>query len=279
MKIQWFPGHMKKAVREISKDLSLVDVVIEVLDSRCPYSSMNEELEKLCSNKKILYILNKEDLSDLNKLNIVKSDFDKNNTAYISLDGRNNDISKKINNKINDIAKEIFEKRQKKQIIDKTIKAMVVGMPNVGKSTVINSYVKKKVAQSANKPGVTKSKSWIRISDTIELLDTPGISETKFKDEKKGINLALIGSINDNAVNIEELVLVFIEYLLKEYPNSIKERYKIDLTNKTAIEVYDEIAKKNNCIKKTNKQIDYDRVAKLILKDFRNGLLGKISLE
>lgn len=279
MKIQWYPGHMKKAVREINKDLSLVDVIIEVLDSRCPFSTMNTEIEKMCSNKKILYILNKEDLADINKLKNIKNIFDKEGKAYISFDGRNNDISKKVNATIIEIAKDIFEKREKKHIIDKSIRAMVVGMPNVGKSTFINSYVKKKVAKAANTPGVTKAKSWIRISDAIELLDTPGITETKFSDENKGINLAIIGSINDNAVNIEELVLVFIEYLLKEYPNNIKERYNIDTENKTALEVYDEIALKNNCIKKTSKMVDYDRVAKLILKDFRNGLLGKISLE
>ncbi|MDO5564574.1 MAG: ribosome biogenesis GTPase YlqF [Eubacteriales bacterium] len=280
MKIQWFPGHMQKATRRIKEDLSIIDILIEIIDARAPISSRNIELEKLFVNKKTLLIINKIDLISKEKIIELKEYYNSNNYIYIMLDSRKNDIKNQVDKKIDILCEEIYEKRRKKGIKDIKIKALVFGMPNVGKSTFINSYVRKKVANTGDTPGVTKDKSWIRISNKLELLDTPGISETKFDNDIKGINLSLIGSIKDQNVNIEEVVLYFIKYMKEKYPKLLEERYNIiEINKKNELEVYDEIAKKNNCIKSNTKYIDYEKCAKIILRDFRQGSLGKISLE
>lgn len=284
MNIEWYPGHVAKARREIKEHLKEVDLVIEIIDARCPLSSINFLNEEI-RNKKRLIIVNKIDLADkdaiktLNKKKIseVVDNFD---GELLFLDSRNNNIQREVDKKIDILTKDIIEKNEKKGIAKTVIKAMVVGMPNVGKSTFINSYVKKKVNKVENTPGVTKSLQWAKISDKVLLLDTPGVTVKKFENNDVGLNLALVGSINDDILEKQDLAYEFLNKVYKKYYDLFIKRYKLEKVNKdsTAIEVMDEIAEKNAAYKKGG-GINYDKVANLIINDFRKGLIGNISLE
>lgn len=284
MNIEWYPGHVAKARREIKEHLKEVDLVIEIIDARCPLSSINFLNEEI-KNKKRLIIVNKIDLVDkdvikiLNKKKIseVVENFD---GELLFLDSRNNNIQREVDKKIDILTKEIVDKNEKKGITKTLVKAMVVGMPNVGKSTFINSYVKKKVNKVENTPGVTKSLQWAKISDKVLLLDTPGVTVKKFENNDVGLNLALVGSINDDILEKQDLAYEFLNKVYKKYSDLFIKRYKLDKANKdsTAIEVMDEIAEKTAAYKKGG-GINYDKVANLIINDFRKGLIGNISLE
>lgn len=284
MNIEWYPGHVAKARREIKEHLKEVDLVIEIIDARCPLSSINFLNEEI-KNKKRLIIVNKIDLADkdaikiLNKKKIseVVDNFD---GELLFLDSRNNNIQREVDKKIDILTKDIIEKNEKKGIAKTLIKAMVVGMPNVGKSTFINSYVKKKVNKVENTPGVTKSLQWAKISDKVLLLDTPGVTVKKFENNDVGLNLALVGSINDDILEKQDLAYEFLNKVYNKYSDLFIKRYKLEKANKdsTAIEVMDEIAEKNAAYKMGG-GINYDKVANLIINDFRKGLIGNISLE
>ena len=284
MNIEWYPGHIAKARREIKEHLKEVDLVIEIIDARCPLSSINFLNEEI-KNKKRLIVVNKVDLADKDylksfnksKLNDIIENYD---GELLFLDSRNNNIKKEVDRKIEVLTKDIIEKKEKKGIVNVVIKAMVIGMPNVGKSTFINSYVKKKVNKVENTPGVTKKLNWTKISDKVLLLDTPGVTVKKFKNDDVGINLALVGSINDNIIEKQDLAYEFINKTYKKYNDLIIKRYKLEKVNNnsSALEVMDEIAEKTKAYKKDG-AINYDKVASLIINDFRKGLIGKISLE
>ena len=284
MKIQWYPGHVAKARREIKSHLKEVDIVIEIIDARCILSSINFLSEEI-KNKKHLIVVNKVDLVDAKDLKKVDKDFISNAVGrdfdgeIIFIDSRNNNIKKIVDKKIDILCDEILEKNKTKGIKNVIFKAMVVGMPNVGKSTFINSYVKKKVNMVRNIPGVTKELKWTKISDKLLLLDTPGVTLKKF-DDNMGVNLALIGSINDNIVEKQELAFEFINKCYKKYSKNFIDRYKLKNVdeNSSAIFVMDEIARSRGFVKKNN-IIDYERTANLIINDFRDGSLGKINLE
>lgn len=284
MNIEWYPGHVAKARREIKEHLKEVDLVIEIIDARCPLSSINFLNEEI-KNKKRLIIVNKIDLADKDtiknltkkKISEVVDNFD---GEILFLDSRNNNIKREVDKKIDILTKEIVEKNEKKGITKTLVKAMVVGMPNVGKSTFINSYVKKKVNKVENTPGVTKSLQWAKISDKVLLLDTPGVTVKKFENNDVGINLALVGSINDDILEKQDLAYEFLNKAYKKYSNLFIKRYKLEKVNEdsSAIEVMDEIAEKTAAYKKGG-GINYDKVANLIINDFRKGLIGNISLE
>ena len=284
MNIEWYPGHIAKARREIKEHLKEVDLVIEIIDARCPLSSINFLNEEI-KNKKRIIIVNKIDLADedalknfnKNKLKNIITDFDR---ELLFLDSRNNNIKREVDKKIEILTQDIIEKKEKKGIVNNIVKAMVVGMPNVGKSTFINSYVKKKVNKVENTPGVTKKLQWTKISDKVLLLDTPGVTVKKFKNDDVGINLALVGSINDDIIEKQDLAYEFINKVYKKYKDLIIKRYKLEKANEdsSAIMVMDEIAEKTKAYKK-NGEINYDKVASLIINDFRKGLIGRISLE
>lgn len=284
MRIEWFPGHIAKARREIKEHIKEVDLVIEIVDARCIMSSINFLNEEI-KNKKRLIVVNKIDLADenetrkitKNRLKEIVKDFD---GEIVLLDSRNNNIKKDVDKKIDILAKEIIEKNEKKGIMNTTVKSMVVGMPNVGKSTFINSYVRKKVNKVENTPGVTKRLSWTKISDKMLLLDTPGVTVKKFENNDIGLNLALVGSINDDILEKQDLAYEFIQKVYKKYYKLFIKRYKLEKSdeNTVPLDVMNEIAEKNACYKKGG-DINYDKVANLIINDFRKGNIGRISLE
>lgn len=277
--INWYPGHMTKAIRQMQEDIKLVDLVIELLDARLPLSSRNPEIDKLAANKSRLILLNKADLAD-EKYNKSWSDYFKDKGLYvIEINSKKGTGVKSINGIIAEACREKLERDRKRGILNRPIRAMVVGIPNVGKSTFINSYAGKACAKTGNKPGVTKGKQWIKLNKNLDLLDTPGILWPKFEDEQVGINLAIAGSINDNILNISELTLYFIEFLQKVYPDILKERYVIEiLPEDKPLDILGKIAVKRGC-KLKGDEYDYEKASNIIIDDYRNGRLGRITLE
>lgn len=279
MKIQWYPGHMAKAKRNIRNDLQLVDLVIEVLDSRCPESTRNPDIDSFAKDKARIMLLNKADLADRKQTQAFSNYFRAKGFYSMEIDARSKAGLKKLNALIDEACQPIVERNQKKGIKTPIIRAMVLGIPNVGKSTFINSFVGKSMAKTGNKPGVTRGNQWIKVNPHVQLLDTPGITWPKFEREIVGMNLAIIGSINDQILNIDELVFYLIKYLIRYYPKALPERYGESLEGmEEALPVFDEIARRRGCMKKGGDP-DYTKTAKLILDDFRAGRLGNITLE
>ena len=228
MNYQWYPGHMTKAKRMMQEDIKLIDLVIELLDARIPMSSRNPDIDELGKNKSRLILLNKSDLSD-KAANKAWAEFFKEKGCFVlEADSRNAGGLKPINGIIQEACREKIERDRKRGILNRPVRAMVVGIPNVGKSTFINSFAGKACARTGNKPGVTKGKQWIRLNKNVELLDTPGILWPKFDDPKVGLHLALIGSMNDEILNVDELSLELIGFLAKQYPGVLKERFTCD---------------------------------------------------
>ena len=277
MNIQWYPGHMTKARRMMEEDIKLIDLVIELVDARLPRSSRNPDIDKLAKNKSRLILLNKSDLADDNINNMWSAYFKNMGFYVVKLDARNGSGMKAINAVIQEACKEKIERDRKRGILNRPVRAMVVGIPNVGKSTFINSYAKKACAKTGNKAGVTKGKQWIKLNKGLELLDTPGILWPKFEDQQVGIRLAISGSINDDILNIAELSLELIKILVSEYPGKLHDRYDIDETMKP-LNILEAIAIKRCCLKK-GEQIDIDKAANIVIDEFRAGKLGRISLE
>ena len=277
MNFQWYPGHMTKAKRQMQEDIKLIDLVVEIVDSRIPFSSRNPDIDELGKNKYRLILMNKSDLADKKATEKWSAYFKSKGYFVVSLDARSKAGMKSITDIIMEACKEKIERDLKRGIKNRPVRAMVVGIPNVGKSTFINSYAGKACAKTGNKPGVTKGKQWIRLSKNVELLDTPGILWPKFEDQMVGLRLALIGSIKDEILNIDELAIELIKYLTQAYPGILAERYTIEeVENPTDILV--SIAKSRNCISKGG-ELDYSKAAVLLIDDFRSGKLGKLTLE
>ncbi len=277
MNVQWYPGHMTKAKRQMQEDIKLIDLVIELVDARVPYASRNPDIDELGKNKYRLILMNKADLADKVQTDRWSEYFRKKGFYVIALDARKKNGMKQITDVIMEACKEKIERDQKRGILNRPIRAMVVGIPNVGKSTFINSFAGKACAKTGNKPGVTKGKQWIRLNKNVELLDTPGILWPKFKDQAVGLRLAMIGAINDEILNTDELALELIQILRADYPGILKERYQLEETGKD-LDVLLEIAKNRNCIGKGN-ELDYSKAAKLLIEEFRSGAIGNITLE
>ena len=277
MNYQWYPGHMTKARRMMEENIKLIDLVIEVVDARIPMSSRNPDIDNLAKNKARLILLNKSDLSD-ERLNQQWIDyFAQKGVLCLKLNSRSGAGIKQMNSAIERACHEKIERDKKKGIMNRPVRAMVVGIPNVGKSTFINAYAGRACAKTGNKPGVTKGKQWIRLSKQLELLDTPGILWPKFEDQQVGLHLAMIGSINDEILNVEELALSVIDYLTAEYPGTLEKRFGFEgVTDR--VEILGEIARVRGCLKKGN-ELDYEKAARLLMDDFRSGKLGRITLE
>lgn len=277
MHFQWYPGHMTKAKRQMQEDIKLIDLVIELVDARIPLSSRNPDIDELGRQKARMVLMNKADLADEEQNNAWASYFKEKGFFVVKLDARNKAGMKIISNVILDACKEKIERDRRRGIKNRPVRAMVVGIPNVGKSTFINTYAGKACTKTGNKPGVTKGKQWIRLNKNVELLDTPGILWPKFEDQRVGLYLALAGSIKDEILNIDELSLELITILQAKYPGLLAERYGV-AEGQTSAEVLGEIAKNRNCLKKGS-ELDYSKAAALVVDEFRSGRLGKITLE
>lgn len=270
MSIQWFPGHMQKARRQMEEQLKLVDIIIELRDARIPDASANPILQELAPNKPRLIILNKSDLADenLNKLWLNKFEH------CLLIDSTSDNLSKIVVNEVKEILKDKLEKAKARGIRKKVLRAMVVGIPNVGKSTFINNIVKKKAAKVENRPGVTRSLQWIKINEDIELLDTPGVLWPKFDNQDDARLVALVGSINDEVItDLNELVSFGLKYIVSKYPGLLSKRYNID-ENKD--DLINEISRSKSWLTKEG-EIDQTKAISAILKDIRSGAIGRIT--
>lgn len=273
--IQWFPGHMQKAKREIKEKLKLVNIVYIVVDARLPYSSFNPILLETITNKPVLVLINKADMADpIETKKWLKYYHD---IGYHSLDidavSRYN--IKKIIPKTKEILKEVIKKNKLKGI-HTSLRSIIIGIPNVGKSTIINTMVKKKVSQVGDKPGVTKAQQWIRLDDDIDLLDTPGVLWPKFDTKEIGLSLALSGAIKDTILPIDDVVAYGFDFLIKYYKKIFFERYKMDI-ELPILDIYEHIGKIRGCL--LNKDIDYERVNRLFINDIRKVLIGRITFD
>jgi ribosome biogenesis GTPase A len=277
MNIQWYPGHMTKAKRMMQEDIKLIDIVIELLDARVPFSSRNPDIDTLANNKYRLVLLNKSDLADQNVTAKWENYFKDKGIMTVTINARNGQGMKAITAKVQEACKEKIERDRKRGIMNRPIRAMIVGIPNVGKSTFINSFAKKACTKVGNKPGVTKGKQWIKINKNVELLDTPGILWPKFEDDTVGEHLAFIGSINDEILQKTELCCDLIQFLKEYYPGTLAERYQVDEESEST-DMLAGIAKNRGCLLKGN-ELNYEKAAGILLDEFRNGKLGRISLE
>ena len=268
---------MTKAKRMMQENIKLIDLVIELVDARVPMSSRNPDIDELGKNKARLILLNKADLADEKQTEEWIGYFRGKGYSAVKVNSRKGGGIKSIQGVIQEACKEKTERDRKRGILNRPVRAMVVGIPNVGKSTFINALAGKACAKTGNKPGVTKGKQWIRLNKNVELLDTPGILWPKFEDQQVGLHLAMIGSINDEILNVEELALSVIDYLTAEYPGTLEKRFGFEgMTDR--VEILGEIARVRGCLKKGN-ELDYEKAARLLMDDFRSGKLGRITLE
>ena len=277
MNYQWYPGHMTKAKRQMQEDIKLIDLLIELVDARVPFSSRNPDIDKLGANKGRMVLLNKSDLADPKGNKAWVEYFKSQGITVLEINSRTGSGMKSIQNAVNEACKEKRERDKKRGILNRPIRAMVVGIPNVGKSTFINSYAGKACTKTGNKPGVTKGKQWIRLGKGLELLDTPGILWPKFEDQEVGMRLAFIGSINDEILIEDELAMDLIKYLKSRYPLAIENRFQIE-ENEDPVVTLANIAKARGCYKK-GQEIDYTKAASILMDEFRSGKLGKMTLE
>ena len=277
MNVQWYPGHMTKAKRQMQEDIKLIDLIIELVDARVPLSSRNPDIDELGKNKARMILLNKADLADEKQSRAWMDYFKEKGFYAVSIDSRNKGSMKAVSAAITEACKEKTERDRRRGIKNRPVRAMVAGIPNVGKSTFINTFAGKACAKTGNKPGVTKGKQWIRLNKSVELLDTPGILWPKFEDQEVGMRLAYIGSIKDDILNMEELAINLIGYLQEYYPEVLVSRYELS-EGLTSLEVLTGIAKARGCIKK-GEELDYSKASLLLLDEFRSGKLGRITLE
>lgn len=277
MHFQWYPGHMTKARRAMQEDIKLIDVVIELVDARIPLASKNPDIDALAQNKSRILLLNKSDMADPAWIDPWIRYFEQKGYLAMAVNSKKRNELKRVNSLIQKACKEKMERDRKRGILNRPVRAMIVGIPNVGKSTFINSFAGKACAKTGNKPGVTKGKQWIRLGKQVELLDTPGILWPKFEDQTVGQHLAFIGSIKDELIQSVDLALDLIEFLVAQYPGVLEKTYGVTETQNSADLLLD-VAKSRGCLKKGNEP-DYDKAAFLILDDFRNARLGNISIE
>lgn len=277
MHFQWYPGHMTKAKRMMQEDIKLIDLVIELVDARIPISSRNPDIDELGKNKARLILLNKSDLAEEKQNDAWVEFFKEKGFSVVKVNSRKGGGIKSIQGVIQEACKEKMERDRKRGILNRPVRAMVVGIPNVGKSTFINSLAGKACAKTGNKPGVTKGKQWIRLNKNVELLDTPGILWPKFEDQTVGLRLAFIGSIKDEILNVEELAAELIQFMKKNYTGVLAEKYNIEEVE-DPYQCLAGIAESRHCLLRGN-ELDVNKAAVLLIDDFRNGRMGRITLE
>lgn len=277
MNYQWYPGHMTKAKRQMQEDIKLIDLIIELVDARIPVSSRNPDIDELGKNKARLILLNKSDLADERRNTEWMEYFEGKGFHAVKVNSRSGAGLKAIQGIVQDACKEKIERDRRRGILNRPVRAMVVGIPNVGKSTFINSYAGRACAKTGNKPGVTKGKQWIRLGKGLELLDTPGILWPKFEDQSVGLKLAMIGSIKDEILNTEELAIELLKKLTADYPGILAQRYEIQ-ESADAVQMLEGVAKNRGCLLKGG-SLDYTKASQILLEEFRNGKIGRITLE
>ena len=278
MNIQWYPGHMTKAKRAMKEDIKLIDLVIELVDARVPLSSRNPDIDDLAKGKARMVLLNKSDLADERVNAQWAAWFEAKNIHAVKVDSRNKGTLKQVQSVVQEACKEKIERDRKRGIMNRPIRTMVVGIPNVGKSTFINSFAGKACAKTGNKPGVTKGNQWIRLNKTLELLDTPGILWPKFEDQAVGLKLALIGSINDQILNKDDLACRCIRILKERYPGMVSQRFGLETEDKEPAAILEDVARLRSCLMKGG-ELDIARAAAMVLDDFRSGKQGRVTLE
>ena len=284
MNIQWYPGHMTKAKRAMKEDIKLIDLIIELVDARVPLASPNPDIDELGKGKARLILLNKSDLASEKQNEAWTAWFKKKGFFVVKVNARSGAGLKQITGVVQEACKEKIERDRRRGILNRPVRAMVVGIPNVGKSTFINSFAGKACTKTGNKPGVTKGNQWIRLNKTLELLDTPGILWPRFEDQRVGLLLAFIGSINDEILNKDELAMELIRFLETYYPQILPQRYlpdedkEVSSGSRTELEWLSQIAKVRGCLLKGGEP-DYGKAAALVIDDFRSGRLGRITLE
>ncbi len=277
MNYQWYPGHMTKAKRMMQENIKLIDLIIEVVDARIPVSSRNPDIDELGKNKARLILLNKSDLADERQNEKWTQHFTEKGFFVVKANSKSGAGIRQVLPVIMEACKEKIERDRKRGIQNRPVRAMVVGIPNVWKSTFIKSFAGKACTKTGNKPGVTKGKQWIRINKNVELLDTPGILWPKFEDQSVGAKLAMVGSIKDEILNLEELSLELLGYLHRDYEGILKERYDVE-ESEDRLKMLEAIAVNRNCLQKGS-ELDYGKASNILLEEFRNGKIGRITLE
>lgn len=277
MTIQWFPGHMAKARREVTEKLKLIDIVFELVDARLPLSSRNPMIDEIIQQKPRIILLNKADLADSEWTKEWIAYFKSRQLPAIAINSQEGQGLSQIMNKTKELLKEKFERMRARGIKPRAVRAMIVGIPNVGKSTLINRLAKRNIAKTGNTPGVTKAQQWIKVGKELELLDTPGILWPKFEDEEVGYKLALTGAIKDSIINLQDVAAYGLRFLKEHYPERLTERYQID-PHLEIIEMFDAIGKLRGCLLKGG-EIDYDKTTDIIIRDIRSEKLGKLTFD
>mgnify|MGYP005765271787 FL=1 len=278
LNLNWYPGHMAKTKKQLIEDLKLIDIVVEVVDARIPLASINPDIQEYIKEKTKIVVLNKADLADENETKNWVKKYNSQGITAVEVEASNGKNIQSVVNKIKVEYEKIKEKYIQKGRIGKSIRVMVIGIPNVGKSTFINSLAKRNTAKVGNKPGVTKQKQWIKIDNNIEIMDTPGMLWPRLDNQEYAMHLAFCGTIGENSIDNEEIAYYLLEYLIKNYPNRIEERYNIKIENKETIEILEEIARKRGAIV-SGGNINMQKISDIILNEFRSGKLGRITIE
>ncbi|MFL8935815.1 ribosome biogenesis GTPase YlqF [Rossellomorea oryzaecorticis] len=278
MTIQWFPGHMAKARRQVTEKLKLVDIVIELVDARIPLSSRNPMIEEIIGQKPRLVLLNKADMADPVKTDQWITYFEEQGIKALAVNAQGGKGLHSIVQSAKDILKEKFDRMKSRGMRPRAIRAMIVGIPNVGKSTLINRLAKKNIAKTGNTPGVTKAQQWIKVGKELELLDTPGILWPKFEDESVGYKLALTGAIKDTILNLQDIALFGLNFLEANYPERLKDRYSLDEIPEEILAKFDAVGKKRGCLM-AGGEVDYDKTSEVIIRDIRNVQLGPMTFD
>ncbi|PRO65247.1 ribosome biogenesis GTPase YlqF [Alkalicoccus urumqiensis] len=278
MAVQWYPGHMAKAKREVTEKLKQIDVVIEIVDARIPLSSRNPMIEELISHKPRLVLLNKSDLADPETTKAWQEAFSDEFTSTLTIDAQHGKGIKQIPQEVKKLASVLFAKWERKGINPRAVRTLILGIPNVGKSTVINKLAGKKIAIIGDKPGVTKKQQWIKVGKEMELLDTPGILWPKFEEEAVGYRLALTGAVKEDLLDFQDMAVFLLRFMTDTYPEVLKSRYDLSHIPEDMVELFDAIGRRRGCLV-SGGEVDYDRTAEIVFRDFRQGLFGRVSLE
>ncbi|MGM7720354.1 ribosome biogenesis GTPase YlqF [Metabacillus sp. Hm71] len=278
MTIQWFPGHMAKARRQVTEKLKLIDIVFELVDARIPMSSRNPMIDEIVSSKPRIVLLNKADKADESVTRQWLEYFKEKGISALAIDAQTGTGLKQITQLSKELLKEKFDKMAAKGIKPRAIRALIIGIPNVGKSTLINRLAKKNIAKTGDRPGVTTAQQWVKVGNELELLDTPGILWPKFEDQLVGLKLATTGAIKDAILNLQEVTVFALNFLKEHYPHRLKERFDLEELPDEVVPLFDVIGKKRGCIMPGG-YIDYDKTSELVLREIRADKLGRLSFE